>query len=292
MAITAAQVKALRESTGAGMMDCKRALTATNGDAEAARSLLRKKGAAAAEKKASRAAAEGVIAIARSSRAIAIAEVNCETDFVARREDFRQYAASIAQAGADEAPASLEDLLALDVDGQSLEQTRQDAVARIGENISVRRFQRIQAQGEASVYVHNNRIGVVVDMEGGDGELGKNIAMHVAAMRPTHVSPDDVPSDVVERERTFLSDQAAESGKPAEIVARMVEGRLRKFLDGICLTGQIYVRDSKLTVGKLLGSRKARVHGFVRFEVGEGVERPVSDLAEEVQTQLRGSALG
>jgi len=287
VAITAAQVKALRESTGAGMMDCKRALTETNGDAEAARNLLRKKGAAAAEKKASRAAAEGVIAVAENSGAIAVAEVNCETDFVARREDFRNYAASVAQTVADQAPASLEDLLALDVDGQSLEQTRRDAVARIGENISVRRFERIQAQGEASVYVHNNRIGVVVDLEGGDAELGKNIAMHVAAMRPQHVSPDDVPADIVERERTFLSDQAAESGKPPEIVARMVEGRLRKFLDGICLNGQIYVRDSKLTVGKLLASRKARVHGFVRLEVGEGIERPTSDLAEEVEAQLR-----
>ncbi len=287
MAITAAQVKALRESTGAGMMDCKRALTETNGDAEAARNLLRKKGAAAAEKKASRAAAEGVIAVAESSGAIAVAEVNCETDFVARREDFRNYAASVARTVVDQAPASLEDLLALDVDGQSLERTRQDAVARIGENISVRRFERIQARGEASVYVHNNRIGVVVDLEGGDAELGKNIAMHVAAMRPQHVSPDDVPADIVERERTFLSDQAAESGKPPEIVARMVEGRLRKFLDGICLTGQIYVRDSKLTVGKLLASRKARVHGFVRLEVGEGIERPTSDLAEEVEAQLR-----
>ena len=287
MAITAAEVKALRESTGAGMMDCKRALTETNGDAEAARNLLRKKGAAAAGKKASRAAAEGAIAVAESSGAIAVAEVNCETDFVARREDFRKYAASVAQTAVEQAPASLEDLLALEVDGQSLEQSRQDAVARIGENISVRRFERIQAQGEASVYVHNNRIGVVVDLEGGDAELGKNIAMHVAAMRPQHVSPDDVPADIVEQERTFLSDQAAESGKPPEIVARMVEGRLRKFLDGICLTGQIYVRDSKLTVGKLLASRKARVHAFVRFEVGEGIERPTSDLAEEVEAQLR-----
>lgn len=287
MAITAAEVKALREATGAGMMDCKRALTETNGDAEAARNLLRKKGAAAAEKKASRAAAEGVIAIAHGSGAIAIAEVNCETDFVARREDFRDYAASVAQTVVDKAPGDLDELLALEVDGQSLEQGRQDAVARIGENISVRRFRRIEAQGEAAVYVHNNRIGVVVDLEGGDSELGKNIAMHVAAMRPQHVSPDDVPADVIQRERAFLTDQAADSGKPQEIVARMVEGRLRKFLDGICLTGQIYVRDSKLTVGKLLGSQKARVHGFVRFEVGEGIERPVSDLAEEVEAQLR-----
>ena len=287
MAITAAQVKALREATGAGMMDCKRALTETDGDAEAARNLLRKKGAAAAEKKAGRAAAEGVIAVAHGSGAVAIAEVNCETDFVSRREDFREYAASIAQTVADGAPGSLDELMALEVDGQSLEQTRQDAVARIGENISVRRFERIQAQGETSVYVHNNRIGVIVDMEGGDAELGKNVAMHVAAMRPQHVSPDDVPADIVERERAFLSDQAAESGKPAEIVARMVEGRLRKFLDGICLTGQIYVRDSKLTVGKLLASQKARVRGFVRLEVGEGIERPTSDLAEEVEAQLR-----
>lgn len=287
MAITAAQVKALRESTGAGMMDCKRALTETNGDAEAARNLLRKKGAAAAEKKASRAAAEGVIAVAESSGAIAVAEVNCETDFVARREDFSAFAASIARTVADEAPGSLDELLALDVGGQSLEQTRRDAVARIGENISVRRFERMEPNGDASIYVHNDRIGVVVDLEGGDAELGKNVAMHVAAMRPQHVSPEDVPADVVERERAFLSEQASDSGKPPEIVARMVEGRLRKFLDGICLSGQIFVRDSKLTVGKLLASKKARVHGFVRFEVGEGIERSVSDLAEEVEAQLR-----
>ena len=287
MAITAAQVKALRESTGAGMMDCKRALTETNGDPEAARNLLRRKGAAAAEKKAGRAAAEGVIAVTEEAGAVAIAEVNCETDFVARRQDFREYAASVARTVLDAAPADLDALLALEVAGQSLEQTRQDAVARIGENISVRRFQRVEPQGGACIYVHNDRIGVVVDIEGGDAELGKNIAMHIAAMRPQHVSPDNVPAEIVERERTFLSDQAAESGKPPEIVARMVEGRLRKFFDGICLSGQIFVRDSKLTVGKLLDSHKARVHGFVRFEVGEGVERPVSDLAQEVEAQLR-----
>ena len=287
MAITAAQVKALREETGAGMMDCKRALTEANGDAEAARNLLRKKGAAAAEKKAGRAVAEGVIAVAHGPGAIAMAEVNCETDFVARREDFREYAASVAQSVLDEGPEDLNALMGLIADGQSLEQTRQDAVARIGENISVRRFHRVEPQGGASVYMHNDRIGVVVDMEGGDAELGKNIAMHVAAMQPQHVSPDDVPADVVERERSFLTDQAADSGKPPEILARMVEGRLRKFLDGICLSGQIFVRDSKLTVGKLLASHKARVHGFVRFEVGEGIERPVSDLAEEVEAQLR-----
>lgn len=287
MAITAAQVKALREATGAGMMDCKRALTETGGDAEAARNLLRKKGAAAAEKKAGRAAAEGVIAVAHGAGVIAIAEVNCETDFVSRREDFRAYAASIAQAVADEAPGSMDELLALESDGQSLERTRQDAVARIGENITVRRFERIEPNGHASIYVHNDRIGVIVDMEGGDEELGRNVAMHVAAMRPQHVSPDDVPAGVVERERAFLSEQASDSGKPPEIIARMVEGRLRKFLDGICLSGQIYVRDSKLKVGKLLASQKARVHGFVRFEVGEGIERPVSDLAEEVEAQLR-----
>jgi elongation factor Ts len=269
------------------MMDCKRALTETNGDAEAARNLLRKKGAAAAEKKAGRAAAEGVIAVVHGTGAIAVAEVNCETDFVSRREDFRAFAASIAQTVADEAPGSLDELLALEVEGQSLEQTRQDAVARIGENISVRRFERIEPNGDASIYVHNDRIGVVVDLEGGDSELGKNVAMHVAAMRPQHVSPGDVPADVVERERAFLSEQASDSGKPPEIIARMVEGRLRKFLDGICLSGQVYVRDSKLTVGKLLASKKARVHGFVRFEVGEGIERPVSDLAQEVEAQLR-----
>ena len=287
MAITAAQVKALREATGAGMMDCKRALTETAGDAEAARNLLRKKGAAAAEKKAGRAAAEGVIAVAHGGGAVAIAEVNCETDFVSRREDFREYAASIAQTVADGAPGALDELMALEVGGQSLEQTRRDAVARIGENISVRRFARIEPHGDAAIYVHNDRIGVVVDMQGGDAELGKNVAMHVAAMRPQHVSPDNVPTDIVERERAFLREQASDSGKPPEIIARMVEGRLRKFLDGICLSGQIYVRDSKLTVAKLLSSQKARVHAFVRFEVGEGIERPVSDLAEEVEAQLR-----
>lgn len=287
MAITAAQVKALRESTGAGMMACKRALTEAGGDAEAARNLLRKQGAAAAEKKAGRAAAEGVIAVAQDAGAVAMAEVNCETDFVARRQDFGDYAASVARAALTGAPKDLGALLALTVDGQSLEQARRSAVARIGENIAVRRFCRVEPQGSACLYVHNQRIGVVVDIEGGDSELGRDIAMHVAAMRPQHVSADSVPAEVIERERAFLADQAAESGKPPEIVARMVEGRLRKFLDGICLRGQIFVRDSKLKVGRLLDSRKARVHGFVRFEVGEGVERPAGDLAEEVEAQLR-----
>ena len=287
MAITAAQVKALREETGAGMMDCKRALTETNGDSEAARNLLRMKGAAAAEKKAGRAAAEGVIAVVRGPKAVAIAEVNCETDFVARRQEFRDYAASIAQTVLEQDPSDLDALLALQVDGQSIERSRQDAVALIGENISVRRFGRVEPRGEAVTYVHNDRIGVIVDIEGGDQKLGKNVAMHVAAMRPQHVSPDDVPADVVERERAFLADQAADSGKPPQIAERMVEGRLRKFLNGICLSGQVFVRDSKLTVGKLLASHKARVHGFVRFEVGEGIERRVADLAEEVEAQLR-----
>ncbi|WP_446831569.1 translation elongation factor Ts [Candidatus Foliamicus sp.] len=287
MAITAAQVKALREETGAGMMDCKRALAETGGDAEAARKLLRMKGAAAAEKKAGRAAAEGVIALVEGPQAVAIAEVNCETDFVARREDFRDYASSIAQTVLEQDPADLDALLALQIGGQSLEQTRQDAVARIGENISVRRFQRLSPRGEAVTYVHHGRIGVIVDMQGGGAELGKDIAMHVAAMRPQHVSPDDVPAEVVERERAFLTEQVADSGKPPEILERMVEGRLRKFLSGICLTGQIFVRDSKLTVGKLLASHKASVHGFVRFEVGEGVERRAADFAEEVEAQLR-----
>ena len=287
MAITAAQVKALREATGAGMMDCKRALTETNGDAEAARNLLRMKGAAAAEKKAGRAAAEGVIAVVEGPQGVAIAEVNCETDFVARRDEFKDYASSVARIVLEENPADLDALLAVQVSGQSLEQSRQDAVARIGENITVRRFSRIQPQGAAVIYVHNDRIGVVVDLEGGDDELGRNVAMHVAAMRPQHVNPDEVPAEVVERERAFLTGQAADSGKPPEIVERMVEGRLRKFLDGICLSGQIYVRDSKLKVGKLLASQKARVHSFVRFEVGEGIERHVADLAEEVEAQLR-----
>ncbi len=287
MAITAAQVKALREITGAGMMDCKRALTETGGDAEAARNLLRMKGAAAAEKKAGRAAAEGVIVVVEGRQAAAIVEVNCETDFVARRQEFRDYAASVAQIVVEQDPAELAALLALRTNGQSLEQTRREAVARVGENISVRRFARVQPRGTAVTYVHNNRIGVVVDMEGGDEELGRNIAMHVAAMRPQHVSPGDVPAEVVERERAFLTEQASGSGKPPQIVERMVEGRLRKFLDGICLSGQVFVRDSKLTVGKLLASRKARVHGFARFEVGEGIERRAADLAAEVEAQLR-----
>ncbi|MCY4255731.1 MAG: translation elongation factor Ts [Gammaproteobacteria bacterium] len=287
MAITAAEVKALREATGAGMMDCKRALTETNGDAEAARNLLRMKGAAAAEKKAGRAAAEGVIAVVEGFGAVAMAEVNCETDFVARRQEFQDYASSVARIVLEKDPADLDALLALQVNGQSLEQTRQEAVARIGENITLRRFQRLAPQGAAVSYVHNDRIGVVVDLEGGNAELGKNIAMHVAAMRPQHVAPNDVPAEVVERERAFLAGQAANSGKPPQIVERMVEGRLRKFLSGICLTGQAYVRDSDLTVGKLLASQKARVHAFVRFEVGEGIERPTSDLAEEVEAQLR-----
>lgn len=292
MAISAALVKELRDRTGSGMMECKNALTETNGDIEAAVELMRKRGLAKADKKAGRTAAEGLIVVTLSDdgRRGAMVEVNCETDFVAGGDDFRGFAQAVGQKVLEADPADLDALNALDLGGKSVNDTRLELVAKIGENIQVRRFTRFQTDaGRITSYLHGARIGVMVELEGGTDELGKDIAMHVAASRPICVEEKDVPAEVVEKEREILIAQAQESGKPREIVEKMVQGRISKFLAEMTLVGQPFVKDPDQTVGKLLKGAGAKVTRFARFEVGEGIEKKQENFADEVMAQVRGS---
>ena len=292
MTITASLVKELRERTGAGMMECKKALVETGGDADAAAELLRTKGEAKADKKAGRIAAEGCVEIAASAdgRQVVVVEVNCETDFVAKDENFRAFAKAAAAMALSAGPASVEELMSVELsEGGTLEEARRNLVAKIGENINVRRFQTMSATGEIGQYAHGSRIGVIVDVTGGDDELRKDLAMHIAAVSPAYISEQDVSQEDVERERRILSEQAEQEGKPPEIVAKMVEGRLRKFLAEITLTGQPFVKDPDLSVGKLLQQKSAAVNAFARVEVGEGIEKKQEDFAAEVEAQVRAS---
>ncbi|ROR32215.1 translation elongation factor Ts [Inmirania thermothiophila] len=288
MQITAALVKELRERTGAGMMECKKALVETGGDIEAAIELMRKSGQAKADKKAGRVAAEGIIAVARDGGAVALVEVNSETDFVAKDEHFVRFAEAVAQAALEKAPADLEALLALPLDGGSVEEARRELVAKVGENIQVRRFARIDSDGVLGVYRHGTRIGVVVELAGGDETLARDLAMHVAASRPQWVRDEEVPEAVLAKEREIYAAQAADSGKPAHIVEKMVEGRLRKWLAEVTLLGQPFVKDPDQTVGELVRKAGAEVRRFVRLEVGEGIEKRQEDFAAEVMAQARG----
>ncbi|MCB1877616.1 MAG: elongation factor Ts [Chromatiales bacterium] len=293
MAITAALVKELRERTGAGMMECKKALTETNGDIDAAIELMRKSGAAKADKRAGRTAAEGVIAIAASEdgKKVVMVEVNCETDFVAKGDDFLGFANGIAARALSDKPADVDALLAMPLDdgGASIDEVRKGLVAKIGENMTVRRFAVVEsATGAVSTYLHGSRIGVAVDLTGGADELGKDLAMHIAASRPAYVTADQVPAEEIEKEREIFKAQAAESGKPDNIIEKMVEGRVRKFLAEVTLLGQPFVKDPDQTVEKLLKSAGASVGGFVRLEVGEGIEKKQDNFAEEVMAQVRG----
>ncbi len=289
MTVTAAQVKELRERTGAGMMECKKALVETGGDIEAAVEAMRKSGLARADKKAGRIAAEGAIVVRYSAdkKLAVILEVNCETDFVAGRDDFRNFANAVATAVLADRPDNMESMQALAIDGQSVEEVRRSLVVRIGENIQLRRFELIESAGVLTSYLHGNRIGVVVSAEGGDTDLARDVAMHVAALNPLCVTEDDVSEEKLTKEREILVEQAKTEGKPDEIVERMVEGRMRKFLAEITLTGQPFVKDPELTVGALLAQNKARIVRFVRFEVGEGIEKPVENFAAEVMAQIK-----
>ncbi|HKK05182.1 MAG TPA: translation elongation factor Ts [Gammaproteobacteria bacterium] len=293
MAISAALVKELRERTGAGMMECKKALVETNGDIDAAVEQLRKSGQAKADKKAGRTAAEGRIVVATSGdgKQAAIVEVNCETDFVAGDDNFIQFADAVAQRVLADRPADVEALSAMalkDGDAATVEEARKALVAKIGENMTVRRFQVIETGGVLGVYLHGTRIGVVVDLQGDDEDLARDLAMHVAASRPVCVSEADVPADTIAKEREIFAAQAAESGKPEDIVAKMVDGRIKKFLKEITLLGQPFVKDPDTTVEKLLAKGGAQVNGFVRFEVGEGIEKKSENFADEVMAQVRG----
>jgi elongation factor Ts len=292
MAVTAEDVKALRERTGAGMMECKKALVEANGNLEAAAEIMRKSGLAKADKKAGRIAAEGVIAIEKSAdgRSAAVVEVNSETDFVAREKDFQAFAAAVAKAALAAQPASLDSLLATRLDsGQTVDEARRALIARIGENIGVRRCELIRSTGTLGTYLHGTRIGSVVALEGGDDTLARDLAMHVAAINPQFVSADDVPAEQVGREREIFTAQVAADpkaqGKPQDIIAKMVDGKVRKFLGEVTLTGQPFVRDDKVSVGDLLKSRKARVARFIRFEVGAGIEKKQENFADEVMAQ-------
>jgi elongation factor Ts len=290
MAVTAAMVKELRERTGAGMMECKNALVEAGGDMDAAVEAMRKAGLAKADKKASRVAAEGKIVMAASGdgkRAVMV-EVNSETDFVAKDGSFNAFANSVAEAALAENPADVEALMAGKLGDATLEEARQALIAKIGENIQVRRFARAETDHVLGGYVHGGKIGVLVELEGGDAELAHDIALHVAAMNPEFISEDDVPEDVIAREKDILVAQAEGSGKPPEIVEKMVSGRLRKHLAGITLLGQPFVKDGDVTVAKLLKQKNARVVGFNRLVVGEGIEKKQENFAEEVMQQVSG----
>jgi elongation factor Ts len=295
MAVTAEAVKALRERTGAGMMECKKALVEANGDLEAAAEAMRKAGLAKADKKAGRIAAEGVVAIERSAdgMAVAVVEVNSETDFVAREKDFQGFAADVARLALAARPADLEGLMAARLpSGQTVEEARRVLIARIGENIGVRRFEVVTSSAPLATYLHGSRIGTVVALEGGDETLGRDLAMHVAAINPQYLSVDEVPADFLAKEREIEMAKAeaeAQGKKPREIIAKMVEGRLRKSLAELTLLGQPFVRDPEVTVEKLLQKSNARVLRYVRYEVGAGIEKKQENFAEEVMAQVRGA---
>ncbi len=292
MSISAAMVKELRERTGAGMMECKKALTETNGDLEAAIEHMRKSGMAKADKKAGRIAAEGLVAIKTSAdgKTAAVVEVNSETDFVAKGDDFVAFVGAIAERVLKDKPASLEALLAMplnDGDKASIEDARKALIAKLGENMNVRRFHLMNAKGKVSSYSHGTRIAVVIDVEGGSDELGKDLAMHIAANRPLCVNESEVSSEHLAKEKEIFTAQAAESGKPAAIIEKMVQGRISKYLKEVTLLGQPFVKDPDTTVEKLLQKAKATVHSFIRMEVGEGIEKKSENFADEVMAQAK-----
>jgi elongation factor Ts len=292
MNITAEAVKQLRERTGAGMMECKKALVETKGDLDAAAELMRRQGLAKADKKATRIAAEGVVVVARSGdgRVAAMAEVNCETDFVAREQEFRAFAQAIAECALANRPATLAALAEMRLaSGESLEERRRTLIARIGENISVRRFVVLASPEHLGAYVHGTRIGALVALKGGQATLAYDLAMHVAASNPRYLTPAQVPEDVVAKERAILTEQASNEGKPPEIVAKMVEGRLRKALSEITLSGQPFVKDPDVTIEKLLKGARAEVVAFERFEVGAGIEKKTDDFVADVMAQVKAS---
>jgi elongation factor Ts len=284
--ITAGLVKELRERTGLGMMECKRALEEAGGDLAKAEDLLRIRSGAKASKAAGRVAAEGVVgAYLSSDRTLgALVEVNCETDFVAKNADFLAFARGLAEVVAKENPADVETLAQLSIAGENVEAKRQALVQKIGENVAIRRFERLQTAGKLAQYLHGVKIGVMVDYDG-DDELGKGVAMHVAFAKPQFLSRTDVAPDVVARERAVQEARAKESGKPPEIAAKMVEGALNKFLAEITLLGQPFVMNDKQTVEKALAEKKTRLRGYRFLVVGEGIEQKSSDFAAEVMAQ-------
>lgn len=291
MAITASQVKELRQRTGAGMMECKRALVETNGDIEAAIEQMRKSGMAKADKKADRIAAEGAIIVQMDMdrKNVAMLEVNSETDFVSGGDDFMQFANNVCSNVLKNAPADLDALSASTLEnGETVDNSRRTLIAKIGEKISIRRFENINSKGYLGVYLHGSAIGVVVNMEGGSEDLAKDIAMHVAASKPACVSSDQVDPALLAKEREIFSAQAKDSGKPENIIEKMIDGRINKYLKEITLLGQPFVKDPDTTIEKLLEANDATVISFQRYEVGEGIEKKEENFADEVMAQVRG----
>jgi elongation factor Ts len=282
-------VKELRERTGSGMMECKKALVETDGDIEAAAELMRKSGAAKADKKAGRVAADGAIKLMVSDdgKTAVILEINSETDFVAKDDNFQAFADQVLAVIAEHQPASVEQLASLQLEnGQSGEEARQALIAKVGENIQVRRFQRVESNASIASYAHGARIGVLVDSSA-NADLARDIAMHIAAVNPQFVDQSAIPAEFVEKEKGILIAQAESSGKPAEIIEKMIQGRLDKFLAEVTLMGQPFVKDPDQKVSKLLSNAGAEVNSFIRYEVGEGIEKKVEDFAAEVASQLK-----
>ena len=291
--ITAGMVKELREKTDAPMMECKKALTEAGGDLAKAEEILRVRLGNKASKAASRVTAEGVVGvhISGDGREAAIVELNCETDFVAKNDDFLAFSSRLAKLVAESAPADVAALSALPFDGSTVEAVRTTLIGKIGENMSIRRFHRVSAEGRVVSYVHGGaKIGVLLDLVGGDETLARDIAMHIAAAKPKALSHDGVSADLIDTERRIAREKAAESGKPAEIVEKMVEGSVQKFLKEVTLLGQPFVKDDKQTIEQLLKSRGARVASFTLYLVGEGIERKQTDFAAEVAAQAAAAA--
>jgi elongation factor Ts len=291
--ITASMVKELREKTDAPMMECKKALTEAAGDMEKAEEILRVKLGNKAAKASARVAAEGVVGtfLSADAKLAAIVEVNCETDFVAKNDDFLAFTREVASLVANSNPADVAALSALPMAGKTVDQVRAELVGKIGENVSIRRFVRIPAEGKVAQYIHGgSKIGVLVDVKGGDETLAKDLAMHIAAAKPVALSKDNVSADLIQKERTVAELKAAESGKPADIVQKMVEGSVQKFLKEVTLLGQPFVKDDKLTIEQLLKAKGASVPSFVLYVVGEGIEKKVTDFAAEVAAQAAQAA--
>lgn len=285
--ITASTVKDLREKTGVGMMEAKKALEEAGGDFEKAVDLLRKKGLSAASKKAARVASEGIIASSRQGNAGVLIEVNSETDFVAKNEEFQKFARTLADLVAARGPASVDALSQLPFDGETVDAKRNSLVQKIGENIAIRRFERFETAGQIAIYLHGTRIGVMVDCTGSDEQLGKDLAMHIAAANPLYLSRETVPADVMARERAIYEAQAKETGKPANVISKIVDGKMEKFYGDFCLLEQVFIKDpdGKLKIKNIL--KGAAINRFVRLQLGEGIEKKKADFAEEVAAQLK-----
>ena len=285
-AITAAMVGELRAKTDAPMMECKKALIEADGDMSKAEDILRVKLGGKASKAASRVTAEGVVAAFIAGGVGALIEVNCETDFVTKNDDFIAFANACAKLVVENNPADVAALSALSLDGMSVEETRSALIGRIGENMSIRRFKRFETTGKLTSYLHGTRIGVMVEYEGAEEQVGKDVAMHIAAMKPVSLSSEQVPAELIEKERSIAAQKAAESGKPAEIVEKMVDGSVQKFLKEVSLFNQTFVKNDKQTVEQMLKAEKTVINSFAMYVVGEGIEKKQDDFAAEVAAQV------